>query len=292
VITLEVLWTLRKLALRINTRKAYASLMRTYFKTAETQNIFHQGKPTEVELCLIMVAYLRSHKITTLTNFVSAIKKHFELEGHLPRNILYVSVKRGLHQIFDVIDQTVHKNPVRRPALLRFIAYFISEDQIHFAFACSLNYWGALRISELLALRWRDLQFFTDCSAVIVRVAKNHSNPKASHVEHSVAVDCIPILAAKFKSSKYFKGDNYKCFSFSRRTYNRAIKRVSALFRHPKATSHSFRAGFITDAAAAGISDPAIALHTRHRSIRSLVDYKGPAMADLRRTTRTMLTEC
>ena len=234
-----------------------------------------------------MVAYLRGHKFTTLSNFISAIKKNFEYEGILPRGVLFRNVRNGLSQIFSTIDATVHKVALRRKDLLILIAYFIEHKLHEFAFAVAVNYWAALPISELLRLEWGDFKAARSFCVILVRIAKNHLRPKFSVVSHSSDIDSLSLLAAKhFSSTRQTKN----IFSFSRSKYNKAIKTACRATNRPIGTSHSFRAGFITDAAALGIPDTIIAHHTRHSSTASLSDYKRLGVSDLQKLTASMAT--
>ena len=231
-----------------------------------------------------MVAFVFSHKITTLPNFISAIKKNFEYQGVLPRGLLFFNVRKGLNQICCTFDTVIHKVPIRLKSLLRIISFFLSIGKTKFAFGVALNYWGALRISELLSLTWADLRFYSSYTAVIVRKAKNHKLPKISFVSHTEGVDSLVIRAAAVKPN--IISDSAKVFSFSRKTFNKAIKFACSSLQIPSGTSHSFRAGFITDASAAGIPDSMIALHTRHKSIQSLQSCELPSISDLNGTSQ------
>ena len=125
---MEVIDIIQSLALRLNTRRSYSSLMRTYFKLTKELRIFTVSIPSEFELCRLMVAYLRGHKFTTLSNFISATKKHFEHEGILPRGVLFRNVRNGLSQMFSTIDATVHEVALRRKDLLTLIAHFVQHE--------------------------------------------------------------------------------------------------------------------------------------------------------------------
>jgi integrase len=242
-----------------------------------------------MNLVRAMISCLTTHKSTTLTNFIAAIKNNFDLEGLLPRGRLFYKVRKGLMQIFGAMDQVIHKIPLRRPDLLKIISCFLIRNEFGFALATSLNYWAALRISELIRLQWSDVKVTLAFTVVIVRIAKNHLRPKFCSISHSIDVDSIPMRIAKFRSTSAnsFSG---KLFKFSRSSYNRAIKRACRSCSLPQGTSHSFRAGFITDASSIGIPNPTIALHTRHKSVQSLSDYNRPAATDLKKITEAMMT--
>ena len=281
----------QRLSLRFNTRRSYKSLMRTYVLLAISLRIQCSCVPTEIELCLLMVAYLRGHKLTTLSNFVAAAKKHFECQGILPRNLLHHNVKRGLTQVFGMIDEVIHKVPLRRTHLLILIAYFLKQRQFKLAFAVALNYWAALRISELLNLIWSDFKATLTLTVVIVRKAKNHLRPKSSIISHCQELDALPVLAAQHITVPSNKTrSSTKIFSFGRTHYNQAVKKACRATGLPIGTSHSFRAGFMTDAFAQGHSAQAIAHHTRHQSTKSLSDYNQPDVSDLQKLTVSMLS--
>ena len=102
--------------------------MRTYKKLAAKLGIEESVLPSELDLCRLVAAYLRGHKLTTLANFVAAAKKHFECQGRLPRNLSCHNVRRGLTQIFGTIDEVIHKEPLRRSHLLRLLSYFLKQE--------------------------------------------------------------------------------------------------------------------------------------------------------------------
>ena len=194
--------------------------------------------------------------------------------------------------MFGMIDETIHKVPLRRRHLVILISYFIRRRLYKWAFAIALNYWAALRISELLNLTWGDFRLTIKLASITVRKAKNHLRPKFSIVTHSTALDSLPILAAKHISVlTRRRNSSTKIFSFGRTVYNQAIKRACRATGLPIGTSHSFRAGFITDAFAQGVPATAIARHTRHKSIRSLSDYDLPDISDLQKSSDLMMSK-
>ena len=146
-------------------------------------------------------------------------------------------------------------------------------------------------MSELMGLMWKDFKSTPLLSVVIVRRAKNHQLPKHSIISHGQEIDLLPILAAKHVSDQQqSKNSSSKIFSFARNTCNQAIKRACRATGLPVGTSHSFRAGFMTDAFSQGVPATAIARHTRHKSIRSLSDHDLPDMSDLKKLTEKMMT--
>ena len=98
-------------------------------------------------------------------------------------------------------------------------------------------------------------------------------------MSHSDGIDDLMLRAVEVKFPHV--PSSAKVFSFSRKSYDDAMKAACTALQIPQGTSHSFRAGFITDASAAGASDTSIAQHTRHKSIVSLQSYKIPSISDL-----------
>ena len=192
---------IQDLDIRGSTKKAHASLVRTCIKIAKRHHFSCLSVPDELQLCIAMVSFVFDHKITTLPNFISAMKRHFQFQGILPRNLLCRKVQKGLFQIFGTFDVVVHKVPIRLKNLILLILFFLSQKKYMFAFAIALNCWAALRISELLRVRWSDLLFCVKSTAVVVRRAKNHSSPKISFVSHSSGVDNLMSLALLLKLS-------------------------------------------------------------------------------------------
>ena len=93
------------------------------------------------------------------------------------------------------------------------------------------------------------------------------------------SIDNLVVRAAAVKTTNV--SSSAKVFSFSRKSCDDAIKAACSALQIPQGTSHSFRAGFMTDASAAGVPDSSIAQHTRHKSIVSLQSYKIPSISDL-----------
>ena len=98
--------------------------MRTHAAIAEKLGFSAQGLPSELNLVRAMISCLTTHKSTTPSNYIAAIKNFFELQGILPRGLLFYKVRKGLMQIFGAMDQVIHKVPLRRPDLLQIISYF------------------------------------------------------------------------------------------------------------------------------------------------------------------------
>jgi integrase len=289
-ISVQTVKIVQGIALRLNTRRSYSSLMRTCAAIVGNLGFSSLRLPSEMNLVRAMISHLTTHKSTTLSNFIAAIKNNFDLQGILPRGRLFYKARRGLMQIFGAIDEVIHKVPLRRPHLLQIISYFLTNNEFGFALATCLNYWAALRISELLRLQWSDVKITHSFALVIVRVAKNHLRPKVCSISHnSVDKDSVPIRIAKYRSTSAnsFSG---KIFQFSRSTYDRAMKKACTSCGLPIGTSHSFRAGFITDASSIGIPNTTVALHTRHKSTLSLSDCNRPAATDLKKIAEAMMT--
>ena len=107
---MDTLRILQGIALRVNTRRSYSSLMRTYVGIAQVLRFDSSVLPSEINLVRAMCSCLLTHKSTTLTNFIAAIKNNFELQGMLPRGLLYFKVRKGLMQHCDS-GATLGKRP-------------------------------------------------------------------------------------------------------------------------------------------------------------------------------------
>ena len=117
-----------------------------------------------------------------------------------------------------------------------------------------------------------------DSTVLLVGRSKNHQKPKPVFVSH--AEDFNVSLPCLLNESLPFLPEQGRIFRFSRRTCNERIQDIGRRFGWPRASSHSFRAGFITDAFACGSSAAAIARHTRHKAEESLVVYDQPGAQD------------
>jgi len=155
------------------------------------------------------------------------------------------------------------------------------EDTFHGARmrALLLVMWtGALRVSEATAMRWRDLEWCEHGIALTVPRSKTDQYGDGAIVAipaHAIAqLDPVRALAAW---RAYCPPDADRVWVTQQGAPVRRFQEyLTAYLRArlgPGYSSHSLRAGWITEAAAAGITESAMMMQTRHRSAGVLVGY-------------------
>ena len=147
----------------------------------------------------------------------------------------------------------------------------------------------SLRISELLAIEKRDVRFMPGGAVVTVRWAKNHRVPKHTVVHSTATFDAVKALAKAAHGKRAFD----KLFPVTRSDYNKFVSRVARKICGLRATSHSLRAGWATDAFLSGMSEAEVMLHGRWRGAEALARYYYvPDLEDRLKTITTAFGRC
>lgn len=89
--------TFQQFSLAVNTRRSYNTAHNTYLRFCSYVGLDPLTPATERELCLLLVYYCRSHKLTTLPTFLAGVAHYYKL-NHMPlhRDALFHSVRRGI----------------------------------------------------------------------------------------------------------------------------------------------------------------------------------------------------
>jgi integrase len=137
---------------------------------------------------------------------------------------------------------------------------------------------GALRVSEAAAMRWRDLEWCEHGIALTIPRSKTDQYGDGAIVAIPVhAVAHLDPLRALQAWRVYCPPDADQVWVTQKGAPLRQLQAyVSAYVRARLGagySSHSMRAGWITEAAAAGITESAMMMQTRHRSAGVLVGY-------------------
>jgi integrase len=155
----------------------------------------------------------------------------------------------------------------------------------------AVGYFGALRVNEAVALDVEDVHFQPDGS-VYLHIRKSKTEQTRSRW---VTIDPIegdqlcPVLALRswmvvlgVSGGPLFRRPGrlgtLRSARLSDRTVSRIVKRYCArIGLNPEAfSSHSLRAGFITDGIANGVSDLELAYHARQSDLSTLLIYNRP----------------
>ncbi len=167
----------------------------------------------------------------------------------------------------------------------------VRRDQVMFL----LGWAAALRSEELVALDVDDLTFTGDPNTgqgggMLVRLRTSKGSPTDSvhvAVPYSTQPSTCPVRLTMLHTRNTRTGPLFRQIDRHGRTLGRlrppAVSRIlkdhvhHVLNENPDIySSHSLRAGFVTEARARRVPDPLIARHTRHRDLNMLGVYDRP----------------
>jgi len=140
------------LSLRRNTKRTYSAHQRLFVQLCTGLRIDPRQPLSEQQLCLVIAAYTRDHKVTTVGGFVSALVNLAQSLGHpeLPRSALYDRFRTGLDNYH--ADTNV-SNPKHSITLSDLCAFYPHMQVSTFAgardwCACLFAFFGLLRVNE------------------------------------------------------------------------------------------------------------------------------------------------
>ena len=288
-----VQWAIRRLvdlvagfSLRLNTQRAYSSRQRTYDTLCRSIGIDPEVPITERRLCAVCILFAQSHRITTLSGFVSAVNQFVLGLGHppLPRGALYDRVRAGLANWYGDTNFHEPSKAITSEALftihphLDLTSFTDARDWCASLFA----FYGLLRIKEYT------------CSGLLrqqVTVAQwgiNLTLPfsKTSLIPTSVAIirrdDALCPVAAFYAYTAcvpsqlrqpdlpFFLHSSSSATPLSDVTFTRSVRRwIRDHLREPPDdySGHSFRRGGATAMQLAGVPESTIAAHGRWKSL-------------------------
>ena len=144
----------------------------------------------------------------------------------------------------------------------------------------AVGFAGALRVSELLALEVRDIQFVRQGLIITVRRGKTDQEGKGRSIGvfYGKSAYCCPVRTLR-AWLKWRGSEPGRLWPMKARSFLDVIKGlVAKVGLDPKLYgSHSLRAGFVTAAATAGVDAALIMQRTGHRSVATVVKYVRPA---------------
>lgn len=140
------------LALRVRTRLTYSTHHRNYLRYCAAIGHDPLIPLDEFGLCGLMIHYIKTHKITTLSSFMAGVANWYAVHtlGQLPRNRLYTDVKAGLENMFGLSESSDPKTAFTFDDIRTLIR---SIDVTTFngardALLYLVSYYGLLRRSE------------------------------------------------------------------------------------------------------------------------------------------------
>lgn len=271
--------------MRRNTQTTYTSRQRVFRNICASLRIDPDAPISEHHLCAVCIVYARTHRLTSLSGFVSAVSNLAVRLGHppLPRGITYDRVRAGLDNWY--ADTNVSE-PAKAVTIddLRTIHGHIDFDAFTDArdwCACLFAFFGLLRIKE-----------YTNAGLRVRHVAEhpwgiNLTIPfsKTSLVPTDVAIirrddDLCPIRAyrayvalvpmrSRQPDSPFFLHQADSFSPLSDTTFIRHMRRWLRDYLQYDAddySGHSFRRGGTTALQLAGVPEATIAAHGRWKS--------------------------
>jgi hypothetical protein len=283
--------TFGSFALRSGTIRSYATQTRALERLAASYD-FDLSKPvSELDLCILISVYATTHKVTSLTTFVSAVaydaRRRFGQDATLPRDGLYRQTRAGIEKFYGDTATPVRKAPVYLDDLCTF-ARLLPRHTFEGArdwCACLLAFYGLLRIREYMdaGLRVRDVRF----AVYGLDIDVTYSKTSLERTTLSVAVRGDELCPSRALAEYYAhfpsqglpaRRDDPLFISFisgapAPMTADEFIARVRQLYSQAQPdcpsqsyAGHSFRRGGATALKLAGVADSDIQRHGRWKS--------------------------
>jgi hypothetical protein len=276
------------MALQVNSRNTYASHHKTYLQFCFEVNHDPLIAITEHLLCAAIVFYVRTHKITTLPQYVSAVANwHHEHElGELPRDRLYYRVQKGLGNVFGLSETVEPKTAITLEDLSTLYTHmdinsFIgARDWLCYIMA----FFGLLRIHEYIgtSLKFSHVKLHSWGIGVTIPFSKTNLQPVCVRIIKREAADIFDPVTAylryiAFIPVKLRHGNMpfilHQCdrsVPLPDHVYMQTFKLRVKNYLHKSPENyagHSFRRGGTTALFLAGVPETVIAAHGRWKSL-------------------------
>jgi len=233
-------------------------------------------------------------KPSTVARAWRGIQHHLRIHrfGDVADSEYVARVVRGIQRVHD--SRTKKAPPLLKPEL--HVLVDCCEHKRDEALLL-VGWWAALRASELVALRWADLEWTTQ--GVLASLRKRKTKQVGGEVvalPYLADVDYCPVVALVKWCRRLVPQPGEAVFprlaggepikrdcGISRRAVSYLIERLTSqagLDQHY--SSHSLRAGFATWAARCGVDSLSIARQTGHQKLETLAGYirHGNAFVD------------
>lgn len=234
-----------------------------------------------------MVDYVSTHKITTLSAYMSALADFYRANtvGHLHRdNALVVRVRAGLVNFYSLGETTTPKRPIGFVELAQ-IHPLIDRDTFSGArewAAYVLSFFALLRRSEIIDLRLKFHHIVVHATGMSITIPYSKTNLQP-HTVHLCARDdylCpvqafvhyrsfVPAKLQSIAACPAFLSSSSTTKVVDHRSMSSALKqRLEAIELDPAQYGwHSFRRGGTTAMFAAGVAETMIQAHGRWASL-------------------------
>ena len=230
-------------------------------------------------LALIQVKVEKNSKTNGVYNRVMIVLKEI-LEFALDRE--YVSdeqvrkVSRLLGKVKEEKIQNEEKEFWTPEEFDAFIKTFDQQDEMWRPLFLT-TYWGALRIGEVLALKWNDFDYYKHTISVNKTLDRQSEISTTKNTSSNATVDLPNFLVEELKQFKYDLGasDNDYMF-FKKHTSRTSIRRIFdehtkiAKVKHIK--FHGLRHSMASRMINAGLNPLIVSKHLRHASTQQTLD--------------------
>jgi hypothetical protein len=290
-------------SLRFNTRLTYNSRQQTFRTICASLRIDPDTPISERHLCVVCIIYARSHRITSLAGFVSAVNHHALQLGHppLPRNRTFDRVRAGLANWH---GDTNFSEPAKAITIADLRTVHASLNLSTFADArdwCAslFAFFGLLRIKEYtcagLLVRHVTHELwginlalpFSKTSLIPTAIAIVRRDDALCPVAAYLAYTALLPASSRQPHLPFFLHHARSDTPLTDSTFIRHVRQwVSHLLRQEpdEYSGHSFRRGGTTALQLAGVPEATIAAHGRWKSLA----YRG--YFDIQNNLRLRLT--
>ena len=275
------------MALRVNTQRTYSSLQNQFLRFCNSYSIDPLAPLTEQQLCMAAADYCRTHKCTSLPNYISALANWAEQYnlGPLPRHNQFKQVKKGLLNYFGLSETTQPKLAISLTDLsimyahMNFDTFNDSRDWCCYIF----GFFGLLRISETIGnqLTFINVKRFDWGIQITIPYSKTSLQPVIVKLTQRNRDMFCPLLAydsyIRFIKPKlrlpdfpFFMAAKDRSTTLTVASYTTTLKyRIQYhLLKQPASYgTHSMRRGGTTALFQAGVSETVISYHGRWRSL-------------------------
>ena len=233
-----------------------------------------------------MIHYVAGHKITTLPVYLSALANWAETTGTgpLPRFKLFDRVKKGLNNYFGLVEVTQPKTAITMVDLVAMYSHtdFHQFNQVRDWCAYVFAFFGVLRISEYIGSSFTHQCVRVHSWGVCLTIPYSKTCLTPTQVKLARRNDILCPLAAyccymsftsrllRLPSMVFFRSTADRSDPLTKESFVSRFKSVvqDVLHKDPNDyAGHSFRRGGTTALFLAGVSETAIALHGRWRSL-------------------------
>lgn len=277
-----------RMALQVNSRSTYAAHHKNYLKFCDS--IGHDAllPITEELLCAAMIDFVRSHKVTTLPQYISAVANwhHEHALGDLPRNRLFHRVQKGIHNVFGLSEAVQSKAALSLADLkvfyskMDFSRFCDSRDWLCYVLA----FFGLLRIHEYIgsSLKFGHVMVKSWGISITIPFSKTNLQPVKVRLVRRDPSDMFDPVSAYYRyvqfiptplqhpNIPFFLQRADRSIPLADAEYMETFKhRVHVYLRKPEANyaGHSFRRGGTTALFLAGVPETVIAAHGRWKSL-------------------------